>query len=165
MSNVISFMARARAGRSKLVQDGQEIECYLLPAKTGKHHSFVMQHHFGIEFLASGAATGQEVAVLFAMVSRMDFNNHVYASQTDLAEAVGTSKQNINKILKRLHRKHRLVMPSKKLGNTTVWMINPDFVSKVSLKPHLELINLYQSLEHDTLGLEAGETVLDMKSA
>ena len=84
--------------------------------------------------------------VLHFLFSRLDFENYIQISQTDIATALGMTKGNVSRAIKLLIEK-KIVLKGPKIGRSSSFRLNPNFgwKGKVSSlreaqREHLKLV-------------------------
>lgn len=64
--------------------------------------------------------------VLLYLMSRLDFDNFIYVTQTEIADYLDIKKPNVSRAMKLLERKE-LILRGPKLGHSHAWRLNPNY--------------------------------------
>lgn len=86
--------------------------------------------------------------ILFYLYSKLEFENFIQQSQTDIAEALGMQRGNVSRAMKILIKK-KIILEDKKNGRLKYYRLNPDYGWKGKIK-HL------QNLRRDQLKVIKG---------
>jgi hypothetical protein len=70
--------------------------------------------------------TMEPYRVLLYLMSRLDFDNFIYVTQTEIADFLGMKKPHVSRAIKLLERKE-LILRGPKLGHSHAWRLNPDY--------------------------------------
>lgn len=71
--------------------------------------------------------------VLFYLYSKLDFENFIQQSQADIAEGLGTKKQQVSRAMKLLISK-QIVIEGPKVGRSKCYRLNPNYGWKGKVK-------------------------------
>ena len=75
-------------------------------------------------WLAKQNMTGEQLRVLLAMGSKMDYNNYIRISQTDLAEELGIKRPNVARSIKKLLELD-IIAEGPRAGLCKTYILNP----------------------------------------
>ena len=78
------------------------------------------------EIAADKEMTMEPYRVLLYLMSRLDFDNFIYVTQTEIADYLDIKKPNVSRAMKLLERKE-LILRGPKLGHSHAWRLNPDY--------------------------------------
>ena len=71
--------------------------------------------------------------VLFYLFGKLDFENFIQQTQTEIAEALGMQKQNVSRAMKLLTEK-QIVLEGPKVGKSKCYRLNPNYGWKGKVK-------------------------------
>ena len=70
--------------------------------------------------------TGETFRVFLHMAGRLDFENYIRITQTEIAEALDMQKQHVSRAIKLLKSKN-ILLRGPKIGQSYSWRLNPNF--------------------------------------
>ncbi len=111
------------------------------PYSTG----WVMNSQEALELLATDKElTGENYRVLLLLLSRLDFENWIQITQSEIAEKLDMRKQNVSRAISLLELKG-ILLRGPKVGRSYAFRLNPYFGWKGKVKN----LNDYRNKEHD----------------
>lgn len=119
-------------GRLKGYVDKHTGEEYGFPVIVGRKRNpygkgWIMNSQEALEIVAKDKdIKGETFRVLFFVCARLDFENWVQISGTEIANELGMNKQNVLRALKLLEAKE-LILRGPKVGRSYAFMLNPEF--------------------------------------
>lgn len=114
------------------ILDGTVVYCGL--KRNPYAGGWIMNSQEALEILASDKdLKGETYRVLLFLLSRLDFENWIQITQTEIAEKLGMHKQDVNKAIKLLEKKE-IVLKGKKIGRSYAFRLNPYFGWKGKVK-------------------------------
>jgi biotin operon repressor len=109
------------------------------------HVAHRKMHAFGERWLAMAQNTAQilahsdlggaEFKIMFLLISKLDFENHLLINQVELANELGMLRQNVNKSIKRLVEVG-VILEGPKFKQNRSYKLNPEFGWKGSTANH-----------------------------
>lgn len=101
-------------------------------------------------FATDPEMTGSSLKVLMYLFSKLDFENFIYYSQSDIAKAISMQRSNVSRAFRFLISKG-IVLQSQKVGSIKCYRLNPNYgwKGKVSNldkhnRDHLKLVSSEQ---------------------
>ena len=96
-----------------------------------KHNPYskgwVMNSQEALELLATDKElTGENYRVLLLLLSRLDFENWIQVTQSEITEKLQMKKQNVSRAILLLEKKG-IVLRGAKIGRSYAFRLNPDF--------------------------------------
>lgn len=88
-----------------------------------------------LKVLASELHKVEDYRVLMALLARLDFDNHILVSQTEVAAELGMLRPNVARAVKRLVDLG-VILKGDKAGTTRTYRLNPSFGWKGSAQSH-----------------------------
>ncbi|WP_448191857.1 MarR family transcriptional regulator [Azospirillum sp. sgz301742] len=135
----ISRGIAARAGLALSATGAEAIQRGSVPARQGNASPIplrteaAMQHH---EFISKAVSTDREITLealrVFTYLSRrLHFDQSIPVLQSELADALGMQRPNVNRAIKLLETKQILLRESK-LGRAITFRLNPELGSRAA---------------------------------
>jgi predicted transcriptional regulator len=87
---------------------------------------FFMAMQEGFIHIAKLGLTGEQTNVLFLIFGKLDFENWLRLSQTDIAKELGMHKQHVNRAMKVLVEKG-IIHKGPKVGSMLTYRLDPNF--------------------------------------
>ncbi|WP_375102229.1 replication/maintenance protein RepL (plasmid) [Paenibacillus sp. RS8] len=87
---------------------------------------FFMAMQEGFIHIAKLGLTGEQMNVLFLIFGKLDFENWLRLSQTDIAKELGMHKQHVNRAMKVLVEKG-VIHKGPKVGSMLTYRLDPNF--------------------------------------
>lgn len=121
-----------QSGRLKGYVDKYTGEEYGFPVIVGRKRSpygkgWVMNSQEALEIVAKDKEIkGETYRVLFFICARLDFENWVQISGTEIANELGMHRQNVSEAMKILEAKE-IILRGPKVGRSYAFMLNPEF--------------------------------------
>jgi biotin operon repressor len=78
-------------------------------------------------------------AVLFMLIARLDFENHILVNQAELGREIGMLRQNVQLAVKRLIELGAIIEGPKK-GQSRSYKLNPEFGWKGTAQNHVKAV-------------------------
>ena len=88
-------------------------------------------YQHGAAILATLPLTGEQHKVLWALIAKLDFDNYIHVSQTELAELTGIDRSNINRAIKALIS-NDVIVEGPRAGLHKTYRLNPNIGHKGS---------------------------------
>lgn len=76
---------------------------------------------------------GQPLRVLLALFAKLDFENFIALSQTDLAVELGLGRNRVSEAISRL-KDRGVILPGPKVGTAQTYRLNPGYAWKGNVK-------------------------------
>lgn len=92
-----------------------------------------------LKLLRTAGLGARDYDVLFALLERLDFENLIQVSQSDLADDCGMHRQHVNRSIKRLLELGCL-LEGPKIGRSRSFRLNPRFGWRGSAKGHQQAL-------------------------
>ena len=127
------------------------------PYSTG----WVMNSQEALEILATDRdLTGENYRVLLLLLSRLDFENWIQVTQSEITEKLQMKKQNVSRAISLLERKE-IVLRGARIGRSYAFRLNPYF----GWKGQVRNLNEYRRKQEDQYFKEKRQQVskLDKK--
>jgi len=106
---------------------------------------WVMNSQEALELLATDKElTGENYRVLLFLLSRLDFENWIQITQSEIAEKLDLKKQNVSRAISLLNSKG-ILLRGPKVGRSYAFRLNPYFGWKGKVKN----LEDYRNREHD----------------
>ena len=106
---------------------------------------WVMNSQEALELLATDKElTGENYRVLLLLLSRLDFENWIQITQSEIAEKLHLKKQNVSRAISLLNSKG-ILLRGPKVGRSYAFRLNPYFGWKGKVKN----LEDYRNREHD----------------
>lgn len=103
-----------------------------------------MARGVGTLFAQNRSFLGQEgLALIFLLIDKLDFENHLVISQTALGQELGMSRQNVQRSIRRLIELGAL-LEGPKNGQSRTYRLNPNFAWRGSGENHLKALAEYR---------------------
>lgn len=103
-----------------------------------------MARGVGTLFAQNRTFLGQEgLALIFLLIDKLDFENHLTISQAAIGRELGMSRQNVQRSIRRLIELGALIEGSKK-GQSRTYRLNPNFAWRGSGENHLKALAEYR---------------------
>jgi Firmicute plasmid replication protein (RepL) len=103
-----------------------------------------MARGVGTLFAQNRSFLGQEgLALIFLLIDKLDFENHLVISQTALGQELGMSRQNVQRSIRRLIELGAL-LEGPKNGHRSTYRLNPNFAWRGSGENHLKALAEYR---------------------
>jgi biotin operon repressor len=103
-----------------------------------------MARGVGTLFAQNRSFLGQEgLALIFLLIDKLDFENHLVISQTGLGLELGMSRQNVQRSIRRLIELGAL-LEGPKNGKRHTYRLNPNFAWRGSGENHLKALAEYR---------------------
>jgi hypothetical protein len=121
-----------QSGRLKGYVDKYTEEEYGFPVIVGRKRNpyekgWVMNSQEALEIVAKDKEIkGETYRVLFFICARLDFENWVQISGTEIANELGMRKQHVSEAMKILEAKE-IILRGPKVGRSYAFMLNPEF--------------------------------------
>ena len=125
------------------ILDGVLVYCGVKqnPYSTG----WVMNSQEALELLATDRElTGENYRVLLLLLSRLDFENWIQVTQSEIAEKLQMKKQNVSRAILLLEEKG-IILRGSKIGRSYAFRLNPYF----GWKGNVRNLNEYRKKEDD----------------
>ena len=128
-----------QAGKLKGYVDKYTGEEFGFPVIVGRKRSpykkgWVMNSQEALEIVAKDKdIKGETYRVLFFICARLDFENWVQISITEIANELGMHQPDVSKAMKVLENKE-IILRGPKVGRSYAFMLNPDFGWKGKVK-------------------------------
>jgi hypothetical protein len=87
---------------------------------------FVVAQDPLIQIAQDKELTGEAKSVLFYLLARLDFDNFIHLSQSEVVTTLGLKQQNVSRSICLLERKG-LILRGPKLGSSYAWRLNPQY--------------------------------------
>lgn len=84
-----------------------------------------MNQNFLEEFAARKDVGLEEWRVFVFLNARLDFNNLIQVPQSEIAEALGMQRQNVNRAVRKLEELG-VILRGPKVGRSSTWRLNPN---------------------------------------
>ena len=111
------------------------------PYSTG----WVMNSQEALEILATDRdLTGENYRVLLLLLSRLDFENWIQVTQSEITEKLQMKKQNVSRAISLLERKE-IVLRGARIGRSYAFRLNPYF----GWKGQVRNLNEYRRKQED----------------
>lgn len=124
------------------------------PYSTG----WVMNSQQALELLATDKdLTGENYRVLLLLLSRLDFENWIQVTQSEITEKLQMKKQNVSRAISLLEKKG-IVLRGAKIGRSYAFRLNPYFGWKGQVKN----LNEYRKKEEDQYFKEKRQEALNL---
>ena len=78
-------------------------------------------------------------AVLFMLIARLDFENHILVNQAEIGRVIGMARQNVQLAIKRLIELGAIIEGPKK-GQSRSYKLNPEFGWKGTVQNHAKAV-------------------------
>lgn len=101
---------------------------------------FVAMAQTPMEKLATSGLSGEALRVLLLVASKIDYENWINLSQTDMAEALNMKRQNFARAMAALIEEG-CVLKGPSVGRHKTYRMNPSYGWKGSAKSHREELN------------------------
>lgn len=103
-----------------------------------------MARGVGTLFAKNRSFLGQEgLALVFLLIDKLDFENHLTISQTELGRELGMSRQNVQRSIRRLVELGALIEGPKE-GQSRTYRLNPNFAWRGSGANHHKALAEYR---------------------
>ena len=124
------------------------------PYSTG----WVMNSQQALELLAIDKdLTGENYRVLLLLLSRLDFENWIQVTQSEITEKLQMKKQNVSRAISLLEKKG-IILRGAKIGRSYAFRLNPYFGWKGQVKN----LNEYRKKEEDQYFKEKRQKALKL---
>ena len=124
------------------------------PYSTG----WVMNSQQALELLATDKdLTGENYRVLLLLLSRLDFENWIQVTQSEITEKLQMKKQNVSRAISLLEKK-KIILKGAKIGRSYAFRLNPYFGWKGQVKN----LNEYRKKEEDQYFKEKRQEALKL---
>ncbi len=112
--------------------DGVIVYC---PSKQNPYgKGWVMNSQNALDIISEDKdLTKDALRVLYKMFAKMDFENWIYITQTEISEQLGIKKSNVSTAIKLLISK-QILLKGSKVGRSFGYRLNPDYVWKGKVK-------------------------------
>lgn len=111
------------------VDEGGNVAYYAKLPNTAKNKkiggNWMATFQESLKWMAQQDLTGEQWKVFAAMCSRMDFDNYIRISQTDLAKELQTNQGNISRSIKKLMSLD-IIAEGPRAGLNKTYMLNPN---------------------------------------
>ncbi|MGB5592710.1 MAG: helix-turn-helix domain-containing protein [Crocosphaera sp.] len=125
------------------VLDGVIVYCGVKQNPYSK--GWVMNNQEALELLATDKElTGENYRVLLILLSKLDFENWIQITQTEISEKLDMKKQNVSRAILLLEEK-KIILRGPKIGRTYAFRLNPYYGWKGKVKN----LNEYRRQEED----------------
>ena len=99
------------------------------PKKKITGGAWVASFQDSLTWIAQQGLTGEQLSVFLAMVGKMDFDNFIRFSQTDLAEKLGVKQSQVSRSIKKLLELD-IICEGPRAGLCKTYMLNPNIGMK-----------------------------------
>ena len=107
-----------------------------------------------LEMLATSDLQGADLRVLMMLLARLDFENYICISQTELAEALGMKQPNVSRSIKKL-LELGILLDGPRFGRVRTYRLNPAYGWRGSAKNHRKALRAAEKAK------KAGFTIHD----
>ncbi len=105
----------------------------------GFYGGWVIMAQEALSKMANEIKNLEDYRVLMMLLGRLDFENFIQLSQTELAEALGMKKPNVSRSIKRL-LSLGVLLEGPKIGRSKTYRLNPNYGWRGSPKSHQKAI-------------------------
>lgn len=105
-----------------------------VPQRAKIREGWFMGFQAGFMELAKDASlSGQPLRVLLALLAKLDFENYIALSQTEIADELGLGRNRVCEAIKRL-RSRGVVLDGPKVGVARTYRLNPGYAWRGSVR-------------------------------
>lgn len=109
-----------------LAETGQKVYGLVELKPKQRSGGFFVAIQDGFFYLAQSNLTQEQWRVLMYLFSKLDFDNYIQVSQTEIAKALGMQKQNVNRAIKVLVEK-KIIHKGPKVGTSWTYILDTSF--------------------------------------
>ena len=100
---------------------------------------WIAMNQQALSFIAQSDLTGNDLKVLFQLLTILDFENLIQVSQAEVALVLGMNKQHVSRSIKNLVELG-VIHEGPKIGRSKSYRLDPEFGWKGSAKLHKEAL-------------------------
>jgi biotin operon repressor len=120
-------------------ETGERLDGFVMYVAHRKVHAFgerwMAMAQNTAELLAHSDLGGAEFKIMFLLISKLDFENHLLINQSELAGEMGMHRQHVHKSIKRLVEVG-VILEGPKFKQSRTYKLNPEFGWKGSTANH-----------------------------
>lgn len=117
------------------VMDGAVLGMFFPKRQNGFREGWIAMAQNALVALAQADLGDQARRVLFVILGKLDFENYILVSQSEIAETIGMKRANVSAAIARLEAEG-IILRGPKAGRSATFRLNPSYGWKGSASNH-----------------------------